>query len=438
MKKIFFPPSYLTIIITIAICLWVSSNINWGKNKWVDIIESDAKGYYAYLPAVFIYHDLNFGFFDYIEKEKYYNPNLFYDYRSGANGKMINKYYCGTALAILPFFFTAHFISPLLNYDADGYSKPYAVMVNCSALCYLLLGLFFLVKFLRLYEMKEWLLSFIVITAVFGTNLFYYSISEPGLSHIYSFSFITMFIYYSKRYFLLPGKKHLVILFALSGMIVLLRPINILIVFFVPFLAGSFNTLKSGFVYLLAKPKIAGFGIIIFTAICFIQLVIYKISTGSFIIYSYGSEKFNFLDPHIIDILFSYKKGLFLYTPVYLVSFAGLYYLWKSSKWEFSCWLGFFFLITYVFSSWWMWFYGGSFSSRVYVEYIGVFMISLAIWLQQIRIKYLRNIFIVFIVFLIGICQVQTYQYRYYLIHWADMTKEKYWDVFLRVDKLIK
>ena len=31
-------------------------------------MESDAKGYYAYLPAVFVYEDLHFGFFDEIEK----------------------------------------------------------------------------------------------------------------------------------------------------------------------------------------------------------------------------------------------------------------------------------------------------------------------------------------------------------------------------------
>ena len=39
---------------------------------------------------------------------------------------------------------------------------------------------------------------------------------------------------------------------------------------------------------------------------------------------------------------------------------------------------------------------------------------------------------------LIILCQIQTYQYRYTLIHWSDMTREKYWDVFLRVDRIGK
>ncbi|HOI87852.1 MAG TPA: hypothetical protein PLV51_08335, partial [Lentimicrobium sp.] len=73
-------PAAITIGLIMAIMVYVSSNINWGDNRWKGILESDAKGYYAYLPAVFIYHDLNFGFFDSIEKGAYYDENFFYDY----------------------------------------------------------------------------------------------------------------------------------------------------------------------------------------------------------------------------------------------------------------------------------------------------------------------------------------------------------------------
>ena len=81
---------YSTLFVAIVL-VWVSSNINWRKDKWRGLLESDAKGYYAYLPAVFIYQDLNFGFFDQIEKEKYYQEHLYYDYRIGAHNSVINK-----------------------------------------------------------------------------------------------------------------------------------------------------------------------------------------------------------------------------------------------------------------------------------------------------------------------------------------------------------
>ena len=416
----------------------VSSNLNWGKDYSRGIIAADGKGYYAYLPAIFIYNDMNFGFFDKIEGEKYYNKNLYYDYRAGSNGKVINKYYCGTALAELPFFLIAHLSSYLLNYEMDGYSKLYPILISIAALFYLLAGLLYLNSSLKAYNLDEWQRSLTLFAAVFGTHLFYYTVGEPGMSHIYSFAFISMFFYYSHQYFFSFQKKHILILAMILGIITLIRPINGMIVFILPFAAGNFNSLKKGLTTLLRYKLYLVYGFCAFLAIVSIQLTIYKISTGSFFVYSYGEEGFNFLSPHIIDILFSYKKGLFLYTPLLLFSLTGGCFLWKSSPYEFYSWFGFFIIITYVFSSWWMWYYGGSFSSRVYVEYISLFMVLLVISLKGIKLKLFNHLYILMIASLIIVCQIQTYQYRYYQIHWSDMTKEKYWEVFMRIDKLIK
>ncbi|MBC8319458.1 MAG: hypothetical protein H8E34_01915 [Bacteroidetes bacterium] len=414
----------------------VSSNLNWGKNNWVGIIEADGKGYYAYLPAIFIYNDLNFGFFKEIEEEKYYNENLYYDYRSGAYGKVINKYYCGTAIAELPFFLIAHLTANLWDIDADGYSKIYPVLISIAALFYLLIGLLYLDSTLIIYNKSEWQKSLTLITAVFGTNLFYYTVGEPGMSHVYSFAFISMFFYYSKQYFASFRKKYLIILAIILGLIVLIRPINGLIVFILPFAAGNLSNLKKGITIAVHYKWRLIYSLGSFIAIVGIQFIIYKVSTGHFFIDSYGEEGFNFRSPHFIDILFSYKKGLFLYTPLFLLSLTGGYFLWKNSRFEFYSLFGFLILITYVFSSWWMWYYGGSFSSRVYVEYIPLFMILLAISLNGIKSKVTKRFYVGVVILLIVVCQIQTYQYRYYHIHWSDMNKEKYWDVFMRIDKL--
>ena len=140
---------------------FIMSNLRWGGgDQWTGIIEADGKGYYAYLPAIFIYHDLNFGFFDEIEKEKYYNPNGYYDYRAnGGHGEYINKYYCGTAVAELPFFLGAHLLTRIQGGDTDGYSKNYLVSVSIAALFYLFIGLFFLRKIFLAYEIPDWVIS---------------------------------------------------------------------------------------------------------------------------------------------------------------------------------------------------------------------------------------------------------------------------------------
>lgn len=433
----FLSPTKITLLCIAVILIFVSSNINWGKDHWKGILEADAKGYYAYLPAAFIYDDLNFGFFKEIEQEKYHNPNLYYDYRYEYKGNMVNKYYGGTALAQTPFFLIAHWYCLLGNDDPDGYSKPYPILLNIASIFYCLLGLFFLSKCLHFYGIKEKHQVIVLLALALGTNLFYYTVNELGLSHVFSFAFISIFIYCGLKYFQSPSIKLLLLLFVLLGIIVLIRPVNGIIVGIMPFLSGDFNKLKKGMRFSITKYGISLFGLLLFVFIVSFQLMWYKLSTGDFFVYSYGEEKMQFLDPHFLDILISYKKGLFLYTPIYLISLVGGFYWWRKNKYTFATWLGFFFLITYVLSSWHMWYYGGSFSSRVFVEYLPYFGISLGFLFQFLPSRTWRRSLFALLVVLTLVCQIQIYQYRYYQIHWENMTREKYWDVFLRIDRLL-
>ncbi|MCB0478644.1 MAG: hypothetical protein KDC84_10795 [Crocinitomicaceae bacterium] len=424
------------IFLSVILLTWITANLNWGKENWKEIVRTDGKGYYAYLPAIFIYDDLNFGFYDHIENEKYFNPKTGYDYRSNSEGKTISKYYCGTAVAQLPFFLMAHSFVKLTDGDADGYSKPYMVAVSLATIFYLFLGLWFLNKTLILYEIKDVYRAIAIIAAVFGTNLFFYSVSEPSISHVYSFGFIALFVFFSKKFFLENKALCILVLGLILGMIVLIRPVNILILLAWPFLAGDWKILIQSLKFAFQKYGYLILSISGFALMVSIQLIIYKVSTGSYMVYSYGEEGFNWSDPHIFDILFSYKKGLFLYTPIYLISMTGLIFLWKKRKYELTMWLLFFIIITYVFSSWHMWWYGGSFSGRIYVEFIPLFMIIMAIALQNFENKVQRGVFIGLVTVLILICQIQIFQYRYYKIHWDSMTKEMYWKEFLRVDHI--
>ncbi len=429
--------SNISMLFILLVLIVVSSNMNWGKDHWKRILSSDAKGYYAYLPAVFIYQDLNFGFFEQIEQEKYFNDNLYYDYRAYWDEKTISKYYCGTALAQLPFFLTAHLLSYVLDYEMDGYSKLYMVFINLAAIFYLFIGLFFLNKVLQCYQIRDKNRSIVLLAILFGTNIFYYTIVEPGMSHIYSFAFISMFIYYGLQYFTINKLKYIYILAILTGIIILIRPVNGIILFSLPFLAQSKTQFLNGVKFLFKNKITTVFAIFLGLIIPFIQLVFYKFSTGSFFVYSYTGEGFNFLNPHVFDILFSYKKGLFLYTPLLFISLGGGYFLWKKNKFEFYSLFAFLFLITFILSSWSNWWYGGSFSSRAYLEYIPLFAILLGIALQNIKKQILRRTYIGLVFLLVIVCQIQTYQYRYYQIHWEDMNKETYWEVFLRVDKVL-
>jgi hypothetical protein len=428
---------YLFILLTGIVVLWVNVNINGNKDYKRGLIESDARGYYAYLPAIFIYHDLNFGFFDTIEKSTYYNPNLYYEYRTQHEGKTVDKYFAGTALCLSPFFAVGHLITKITGLPQDGYSAYYVKSVALACIVYLLIALFLLNAVLIRFSVEATNRILALLIMVFGTNLFYYTIDETCLSHVYSLTFFCLFVYSVQRFFSKPGLSKLLLISFALGMIVLIRPVNILIILSIPFIAGSSQALKGAGSWILRNLPRFSLGILVFLSVISIQLILYRLQTGSWILYSYKGEGFNFSDPKIIPILFSYKKGLFLYTPMYLLSLSGLVYLWCNERFRFWAWLIFFMLILYVISSWYNWYYGGSFSGRVFIEYLPYFIILLALFLQKIATKgRKRKVFIGILFMLAIICQLQTYQYRRGQIHWSEQTREKYWDNFLGHKKL--
>lgn len=415
--------------IILFVSVFTSMNVKWGDLRWHGIMGHDANGYYAYLPAVFIYDDLNFLFYDHELKElKKENVNLNFDYRENYNNNKVNKYFIGTSIAQFPFFITAHVLSTPLGFESSGYSKIYYVFIALAAIFYMLLGLLFFNKVLILYDIDVLNRAISLLALLFGTHLFYYTIFEPGMSHVYSFAFITMMVYYGKKYFILPNTKTAIIYSLLLGLITLIRPVNLLVILLLPFIAGSFESLKNGLIYLFkTQGKTILFSSIVFLLVLSIQLIIYKLQTGSFLVYSYTEEGFNFLDPHMIAILFSYKKGLFLYTPLCLLAFIGMIKLYHRSRFETSVFIAFFLILTYILSSWWIWWYGGSFSSRVYVDFLSLFGILLALSLVYFKGKKTYRLYLLLIVFFILFNQKQTYLYRVAYIHWEDMNKEKYW-----------
>ena len=92
-------------------------------------IISDAKGYYAYLPALIIYQDFEYEFLAEMD-EKYYKVGQDKHIFIEQNGRRVNKTFPGVALLYLPFFLFAHFLASLLYLPADGYSHIYQLLFD--------------------------------------------------------------------------------------------------------------------------------------------------------------------------------------------------------------------------------------------------------------------------------------------------------------------
>ncbi len=427
-------PAFLIPAIFILLLLY-TARINWSTGQWEHVIKADGKGYYAYLPAVFIYHDLNFGFFHAAEVDHPYDKTLYYDYRSTCHGSVIDKYFIGEAILISPFFLMAHVLSLALGFPADGYSQLYIIFLTIAAVFYACFGLHFLKKTLSLYGIGDRSIIFIILAIILGTNLFYYTIGEMSMSHVYSFALVSFFIFHVKKYFREYRSENIIYASAALGFIVLTRPVNGLVVLSIPFLSGDYTAFLSGIKKYLRSPYTLIFSVTLLVTIPFIQLFVYKLQTGTFLVYSYGNESFNFLEPHIYNFLFSYKKGLFVYTPLCFIGLFGFIPMAKN-KFEFFSLMIFLILTVYMLSAWWMWYYGGSFSSRVMVEYLPYFGILLAVLTTWLRKRIAKSILVGLIAFTILLNQVQTLQYRYFFIHWSEMNKEKYWHTFMDIRSL--
>lgn len=402
-------------------------------------IKADAVGYYEYLPSLFIYNDLNRKAVPYkkghpkYERLETFQHTFYNEYEE----YLVNKYPCGTALLQSPFFLWEYLTS---DKPKTGYEYEFHRSVFYATIFYLFLGLVFFRKTLLLYGINRWVIFFCQLLVVFATPVAHFANFDAGFSHNYSFFAISMFAFYSRSFFIRQHAKHLLLASLSLGLIFLLRNPNLMVLAALPLLAGSWPNLKLGFQKLWSNKKLLIAGVILFVLVAFIQLFLWYLQTGSFFIYSYQGEGFNFLDPHILDVLFSYQKGLFVYTPVLFISvLAAIWMFIKGERFLGLSWLGFFLVITYIFSSWWAWHYGASFGMRVYVDFLLILFLPLALLLSKAQThKALKAVVIIISSICIPVNIIQTYQYKEYILHWNQMDRKGYWRVFLKTDPVYR
>ncbi|HMG14862.1 MAG TPA: hypothetical protein VK590_05425, partial [Saprospiraceae bacterium] len=329
----------------------------------------DVSGYYFYLPAIFIYHDLkHLDFKDTIIKK--YNPTPHLDQAFKVeNGNYVCKYSCGMAIQYLPSFLIGHFITKYFTkYPTDGFSKPYHFSIALGSFLISFLGLYFLRKILLKYYSDK-ITAISLFTLILVTNYFNYSAFDGAMSHNYLFSLYTLIIFLSIKFYEYPTIKKSVLIGLLIGLCALTRPTEI-ITFLIPILWGvnilskqsridRWNFIK------LHKIKFI-YAVIACVAIGSIQLIYWKYVSGHWLVYSYQDQGFSWFKPHILDGLFSIRGGWLIYTPVMIFSLIGIYQIKKTSsvKSHISLLIIFMLLYIYISFSWDIWWYGGSLGQR--------------------------------------------------------------------------
>ena len=211
------------------------------------------------------------------------------------------------------------------------------------------------------------------------------------------------------------------------ALISLVRPINVIVVFILPFL-GDGEKFKA----LLTSYPLRWFGAAsVFLGVFSIQPILNFLQCGSLFPWSYGEEGFFWTRPEIANVLFSFRKGLFIYTPVFFLVVISFWIGWKTNK---SIIIGVLIIAIcalYLISAWWSWYYGPGYAHRVFIDWYPVLFIPLVIGLNQFKV-WPKRIY----GFAISLCVLlnlfQTYQYEAGILEKEDMSAGGYKAVFLQ------
>jgi len=400
------------------------------------VIHWDVISYYAYLPATFIYGDVTLEFLK-DPPEGFVNDNKFWPSKL-ENGNFLILTSMGLSVLYAPFFFIAHGLAPLFGEPRDGFGIIYQFFLVMGTLVYVILGFIILKNILRRY-FSAGITAFTLIAVALGTNLYHFSTTDAAMSHAYSFFLITLFLKLVIDWHKKQTIPRTIFTGLVFGLIVLIRPTNILVlIILLLWDVKSWPELWKRIRFFLAKIHLVIIMLAAFILIWIPQFLYWKEITGHYLYFTYSTVDgaFYWGNPHIIENLFSYKKGWFVYVPIMFFAVLGIPLMQKRKPaffWPVAIMLV---LMIYVFSAWWSWWYGGCLGMRPYIDIYGIMAVPLASTLEFARdrkAKLIRMAYPVLIVLLILFQLLNNYQYRRNIIHYVGMNRTAYWKSFLRL-----
>lgn len=403
--------AWLIILIIFIINLSLSFFYRLTPENYKQTLSSgDAKGYYEYLPWVL--------------KHKNINYDNAYSYEQ--NNSRVLKYSYGTAFCQAPFYLVAQLFNNNSQSPEDlKFTDSFFICLGASL--YIALACGFLFLLFKKLSVSRFSSIIAMVLLYLGTNLLNYTVMEPFMSHVYSFFAITGFIYSIISFNQNQQKKYIIYAIVFLFLVIAIRPFNAIVV--LPLIAIQFYKFKNW------KLIVIYFAAMVIAY--FIQLLCWRLQCGDWIFSSYRGEGFNWLDPQISNVLFSFRKGLFVYSPILIFGLVGLLTLQQNRFFKISLLvvLG---LFIYAVSCWWHWPFGDSFGHRGFIDVYAIFGIGMAYLFETYRHKLIRIFFLMIASVCVFLNLVQSWQYNRGILPAEYMTFEKYKYQFLYIDEASK
>lgn len=350
----------------------------------------DTVAYYSWLRSAVIDGDLNVG-------DEFVHYGYGTERGLTVTGYTYNEWAVGSAVLWSPFFLAAHggmLVAQALGAPVvpDGYAAPYIWAISLGSALYAGLALLWTYRLCaELFSPRTGLLA--TVTLWLASPLVFYMYSHPAMSHANdAFAFaLLLFVWQRTRQrqtWSAPVWRGLA-----AGLCALVRQQNAV---WVLVLLGelaveavqAWRTDRSSAVIKTAVGQAALFSLAWWVAY-FPQLVVWKVVFGRWIVlnpYAGGAGiGFDWLHPHLLKVLFSTNRGLFVWSPVLLPALLGWGLLGKSERrlgWVLAASFG---VQLYMVSAWGAWSGAAAFGQRFFTNLVPAFTVGAAALLDRLQ-----------------------------------------------------
>jgi hypothetical protein len=361
------------------------------------LVHGDGVGYYAYLRAPLIQHNLRF-------EDDWRSGNLnFSKARLASNGDLLpsqftdtgyinNLFTVGPAILWTPFFILAHASVVVMDWfgghvPANGFSPPYRIAVALGTAFYGFCGLLLSYDLTRKYVDATWaLLATIGIWA--ASSLPVYMYFNPFWSHAHSAFIVALFIWFWDR--TSPGRtvRQWAILGLISGLMLNVYFLNGVFLL-IPFIEAIQVYVKALQSHDRTKVTCCFSGNILFLVILLIAvsptLITRRIVFGGFLRFgSYTVLPWDWRAPYWRSVLFSSDHGLFTWTPLLSLALLGLLFPSPRAK-TLSAYCAIVAgALYFVIASYPFWSGMSSFGNRFFISLTPIFVLGLAMLLDRL------------------------------------------------------
>ncbi|MFN8775853.1 MAG: hypothetical protein ACK5XV_03720 [Flavobacteriales bacterium] len=351
----------------------------------------DSTGYYFYLPALFIYDDIeltNRSWLDDLRSQYELSGTLYQMHPVPGREGHVDQFSCGVAIILAPAFFLAHALAEPLGYKADGFSAIYQLTAAWWSFLLALAGMIALLHLLRRF-FSDGTTAIVLVLLLGGTN---YLVQVPGnlvSPHNYLFLMMALYLLVVDNWRRSGRSYFFYIAIALAAGAALIRPTELIWLWILPTwgstsLRQAWGQFRELLIFRQALVlRALGIGLLVVSP----QVIYWLVSTGRpfYMSYSNPGEGLDLLQPHTLDFLFSFRKGWFIYTPLALVAVLGFIpLLHRRPEWRIAV-TGLFLINLYVVSSWTTWWYAQCFSQRVMIHSFPLLALPLACAIDAVR-----------------------------------------------------